>query len=129
MTHRQLIGPGGIAAAAALLTLACTGAAPRAQAQDYPSRPITLVVGLPPGGPTDSVARILAERMKVTLGQSLVVENQAGAAGTIAAARVARAPPDGYTLSVGQWSTNVGAAAVFPLQFDVLGRFPLRADR
>ena len=122
MTSRQLIGRGGVAAAATLLALVCTGA-PRTQAQDYPSRPITLVVGLPPGGPTDSVARILAERMKATLGESLVVENQAGAAGTIAAARVAHATPDGYTLSVGQWTTNVGAAAVFPLQFDVLADF------
>jgi tripartite-type tricarboxylate transporter receptor subunit TctC len=107
---------------AALLAIAfatITGA----HAQSYPNRPITLVVGFAPGGPTDTVARVLAERMKPSLGQTLVVENQAGAAGTIAGNRVAHADPDGYTLSVGQWTTNVGAVAVFPVQYDVLKDF------
>ena len=103
--------------------LAALAGAVGAQAQTYPSRPITLVVGFAPGGPTDSVARILSERMKTTLGESLIVENQTGAAGTIASARVARSAPDGYTLSVGQWTTNVGAVAVFPVQYDVLADF------
>jgi tripartite-type tricarboxylate transporter receptor subunit TctC len=94
-----------------------------AQAQTYPSKPITIVVGFPPGGPTDSVARIMAERMKATLHETILVENQAGAAGTIAGARVARAAADGYTLSVGQWSTNVGAPRVFPVKYDVLADF------
>jgi tripartite-type tricarboxylate transporter receptor subunit TctC len=107
-----------LAAVAAALALAAG-----AQAQTYPAKPITVVVGFAPGGPTDSVARILSERMKTTLGENLVVENQAGAAGTIAAHRVARSAPDGYTLSVGQWTTNVGAVAVFPVQYDVLADF------
>src|SRR5215510_977858 len=116
--------PMRLSSLAAVLAIALTGiGAIGAQAQTYPSRPITVVVGFPPGGPTDSVARILSERMKTTLGESLVVENQAGAAGTIAGARVARSAPDGYTLSVGQWTSNVGAVAVFPVQYDVLADF------
>jgi tripartite-type tricarboxylate transporter receptor subunit TctC len=99
--------------------LGCVGAF----AQTYPSRPITIVVGFPPGGPTDTVARILAERMKTSLGESVVVENVSGAAGTTAGAKVARAAPDGYTLSVAQWTTNVGAAAIYPLPYDVLKDF------
>jgi tripartite-type tricarboxylate transporter receptor subunit TctC len=94
-----------------------------AHAQVYPSRPITIVVGVAPGGPTDSVARVLAERMEDTLGETLIIDNQPGAAGTIAGNRVAHADPDGYTLSVGQWTTNVGAVAVFPVQYDVLKDF------
>jgi tripartite-type tricarboxylate transporter receptor subunit TctC len=93
------------------------------RAQSPPSRPITIVVGFPAGGPTDTVARVLAERMKATLGESVIVENQAGAAGTIAGHRVAQADPDGHTLSLGQWTTNVGAVAVFPVQYDVLKDF------
>jgi tripartite-type tricarboxylate transporter receptor subunit TctC len=106
----------------ALSAIALAGVTgPQAQAQS--SRPITMVVGFPPGGPTDTVARVLAERMKATLGETVIVENQAGAAGTIAGARVANAPADGHTLSVGQWTTNVGAVAVFPVQYDVLKDF------
>ena len=92
------------------------GCAVGAHAQTYPSRPITIVVGFPPGGPTDTVARIMADRMKTTLGESVVVENVSGASGTIAGLKVARADPDGYTLSVGQWTSNVGPAAIYPLQ-------------
>jgi tripartite-type tricarboxylate transporter receptor subunit TctC len=94
-----------------------------AHAQTQHSRPITIVVGFPAGGPTDTVARVLAERMKATLGENVIVENQAGAAGTIAGNRVAQADPDGHTLSVGQWTSNVGAVAVFPVQYDVLKDF------
>jgi tripartite-type tricarboxylate transporter receptor subunit TctC len=93
------------------------------RAQSPASRPITIVVGFPAGGPTDTVARVLAERMKATLGENVIVENQAGAAGTIAGNRVAQADPDGHTLSLGQWTTNVGAVAVFPVQYDVLKDF------
>lgn len=107
----------GLALAA---TFACMS---NAQAQTYPSRAITIVVGFPPGGPTDTVARILAERMKSSLGESLVVENVTGASGTIAGAKVARADPDGYTLSVGQWTSNVGPAAVYQLSYDMLKDF------
>ena len=94
-----------------------------AQAQNYPSRPITIVVGFPPGGPTDTVARIMADRMKTSLRESVIIENVSGASGTIAGAKVARAEPDGYTLSVGQWTTNVGPAAIYELQYDVLKDF------
>jgi tripartite-type tricarboxylate transporter receptor subunit TctC len=99
------------------------GGAVSAQAQTFPSRPVTIVVGFPPGGPTDTVARVIGERMKGSLGESVVVENVSGASGTIAAAKVARAEPDGHTLSVGQWTSNVGAAAIYPLQFDMLKDF------
>jgi tripartite-type tricarboxylate transporter receptor subunit TctC len=91
-----------------------------AQAQTYPSRPITVVVPFTAGGPTDALMRILGERMRVTLGYNLVVENVTGAAGTIGVGRVARANPDGYTLSVGHWSTHVVNGAVYPLNFDLL---------
>jgi tripartite-type tricarboxylate transporter receptor subunit TctC len=91
-----------------------------ALAQTYPSRPITVVVPFTAGGPTDALMRILGERMRVTLGYNLVVENVTGAAGTIGVGRVARANPDGYTLSVGHWSTHVVNGAVYPLNFDLL---------
>ena len=94
-----------------------------ASADNFPSKPITIVVGFAPGGPTDTVARILAEHMHRTLGVSVIVENQTGAAGTIAMNRVVRSAPDGYTLSVGQWTTNVGAVLANPVQFDVLKDF------
>jgi tripartite-type tricarboxylate transporter receptor subunit TctC len=93
-----------------------------AAAQGYPNRPVTLVVPFPPGGSTDVTARILAEAMRPTLGQSVVVENQGGASGTIALARVARAAPDGYTIDIGQWDTHVGAI-IYPIQFDLLKDF------
>lgn len=94
-----------------------------AKADDYPSRPITIVVGYPPGGPTDLVARILADHMKTTLGQTIVVENVGGASGTLGGAKAARAEPDGYTLSIGQWSSQVGAPAALKLSYDVLDGF------
>lgn len=78
-----------------------------APAQVYPSRPITMVVPFAAGGPVDTVARILSEPMRATLGQSIIVENVTGAAGSIGVGRVARAAPDGYTLSIGHWSTHV----------------------
>jgi tripartite-type tricarboxylate transporter receptor subunit TctC len=107
----------------ALAFAAVVAWAPGAQAQDYPSRPITLIAPFPPGGPTDTVARVMADHMKATLGQSVVVENITGAGGTIGIGRVARAEPDGYTLVVGQWTTHVGGGAFYPLQFDVLNDF------
>src|SRR3954452_7853895 len=91
-----------------------------APAQVYPSRPIIMVVPFAAGGPVDTVARILSEPMRATLGQSIIVENVTGAAGSIAVGRVARAAPDGYTLSVGHWSTHVVNGALYPLPFDLL---------
>jgi tripartite-type tricarboxylate transporter receptor subunit TctC len=89
------------------------------QAQSYPSRPITIISPFPPGGSTDVVARIMAERMRPFLGQSVVVENVGGAGGSIGVGRVARAAPDGYTIDLGQWDTHVGNGAVYALPYDL----------
>jgi tripartite-type tricarboxylate transporter receptor subunit TctC len=94
-----------------------------AGAQGYPSRPITIVVGYAPGGPTDTRTRIMAQYMKGPLGQSLLIENITGASGSIGAGRVARAAPDGYTLSSGDWSTHVVNGAIYALQYDLLSDF------
>jgi tripartite-type tricarboxylate transporter receptor subunit TctC len=91
-----------------------------ASAQPYPARPITIVVPYPPGGPTDTIARLLAERMRASLGQPVVVENTSGAGGTIAVIRVARAPGDGYTLGIGHWGSHVINGAVYTLPINVL---------
>ena len=89
-----------------------------AQAQSYPSRPITLVVPFPPGGSTDTAARIMAERMRAPLGQPIVIENVGGAGGSIGVGRVARAAPDGYTFDIGQWDTHVGSI-IYKLDYDL----------
>jgi len=102
--------------AALLLTLAFGPAL--AQAQTYPSRPITLIVPFPPGGSTDAAARIMAERMRATLGQPIVIENVGGAGGSIGVGRVARAAPDGYTFDIGQWDTHVGSI-IYKLDYDL----------
>ena len=92
-------------------------------AQAYPSRPITIVVPFAPGGPTDTIARMLAERMRASLGQTVVIENITGANGSIGVGRVARAAPDGYTLSIGQTGTHVLNGATHTLQYHVLNDF------
>ena len=94
-----------------------------AWAQAYPSRPITFVVGFPPGGSADVIGRIMAERMRASLGQPVIVENVAGAGGSIGAGRVARAAADGYTVSTGSMGTHVLNGALYPLQYDVLNDF------
>jgi tripartite-type tricarboxylate transporter receptor subunit TctC len=94
-----------------------------AQAQNYPSRPITLVVPLGLGGSTDVIARIMAEGMRNILGTTIVVENTTGAGGTIGVGRVARSAPDGYTIGIGQWGTNVASGAIYPLNFDLVKDF------
>jgi tripartite-type tricarboxylate transporter receptor subunit TctC len=94
-----------------------------ASAQPYPSRPISMVVPYPAGGPTDTLARILTERMRTSLGQPVIIENVSGAGGTIGVGRVARAAPDGYTLSIGHWETHVVNGATYALQYDVLKDF------
>jgi tripartite-type tricarboxylate transporter receptor subunit TctC len=91
-----------------------------AHAQGYPARPITMVVPLAPGGSTDVIGRIMAEGMRASLGQPVIVENTAGAGGTIGVGRVARATADGYTFLIGQWGTNVASGAIYPLQFDLM---------
>jgi tripartite-type tricarboxylate transporter receptor subunit TctC len=90
-----------------------------AAAQTYPSRPITVIAPFPAGGPLDTIARIIAEPMRVALGQPVVIENVAGAGGNIGTARVARADPDGYVVGIGQWSTHVVNAVTYSLSYDV----------
>src|SRR5262245_27499616 len=94
-----------------------------AHAQAYPSHPITLIVPFPAGGPVDTLARFLAERMRPLLGQSIIVENVSGAGGSLGVGRVARAAPDGYTLIIGITSTHVFNPAMYSLQYDVLNDF------
>jgi tripartite-type tricarboxylate transporter receptor subunit TctC len=106
------------------LTFAVTlGTMDYAPAQVYPSRPITMVVPFPPGGPLDTVARITAEAMRVTLGQPVIIENVAGAAGTLGVGRVARAAGDGYMLGAGFVGTHVFNGATYTLQYDLLKDF------
>src|SRR3954462_7185198 len=107
---------------AATLVAVVAGAS-YAGAQTYPARPITMIVPLAPGGSTDVIGRIMAEGMRVSLGQPIVVENVTGAGGTIGVGRLARATPDGYTFGIGQWGTNVANGAIYPLQFDLMKDF------
>ncbi|MGC1446424.1 MAG: tripartite tricarboxylate transporter substrate-binding protein, partial [Xanthobacteraceae bacterium] len=109
-----------IGALIVLLAGAALASAGAALAQDYPSRPITMMVGFPPGGPTDTLARIVADGMKTALGQPIVIEDLTGAGGTIATNNVVHANPDGYTIGIGNWTSHVGAPALYPLQYDVL---------
>jgi tripartite-type tricarboxylate transporter receptor subunit TctC len=91
-----------------------------ARADNYPSRPVTMVVPFAAGGGTDIFARILAEGMRGPLGQTVVIENVAGAGGSIGVARVVHAPADGYMVSIGTLTTHVLSGALYPLQFDLL---------
>ena len=91
-----------------------------AAAQTYPSRPITLLVPFAAGGPADSLARMLGQRMQITLGQPLVVENVAGAAGSLGVGRVVRAAPDGYTIGIGHLGTHVFNGAMYNLSYDLV---------
>jgi len=99
------------------------GTAAPAGAQDYPSRPITMIVPLAPGGSTDVLGRIMAQAMAAKLGQPIVVENAAGAAGVIGVTRAERAAPDGYTIQWGMWGTNMANGAIYSLDFDLLNDF------
>src|SRR5689334_13403406 len=107
------------AALAAPLAALAFGAA----AQGYPTRPVTVIVPFAAGGPTDTIARIMGERMGRALGQVVVVENLAGAGGTIAGSRVARAAPDGYTVAIGHIGTHVIVGAVQNITYDVFNDF------
>src|SRR5262249_39675970 len=100
------------AAGAAVLPVASI-----ASAQAYPSRPITIVAPFAAGGPVDARTRILAEHMRQTFGQSVIVENVTGAAGSIGVGRVAHSVPDGYTIVVGIWGTHVVNGAIYTLTY------------
>jgi tripartite-type tricarboxylate transporter receptor subunit TctC len=104
----------------ALTTLAGITSAP---AQTYPSKPITIIVPFAAGGGSDVIGRIVAERMRVSLGQPVIIENVVGAAGNIGVGRVARAVPDGYTLILGIWNTHVANGALYSLQYDLMKDF------
>jgi tripartite-type tricarboxylate transporter receptor subunit TctC len=106
----RLIGMMAIAGAIAIGTVS---------AQEYPSRPITMVVGAAAGGPTDTIGRMIIERMRASLGQTIIIENNGSAAGSVAHGRVARAAPDGYTVSLGHWNTHVVNGVAYSLSYDV----------
>src|SRR5258708_9071637 len=91
-----------------------------ARADDYPSHPITIIVPFAAGGPSDAMARVLAERMRTSLGQPLVIENVTGAGGSIGVGRAAHSPPDGYTISFGHLGTHVANGAVYKLNYDLV---------
>jgi tripartite-type tricarboxylate transporter receptor subunit TctC len=102
----------------ALVVLLASGGS--AVAEDFPSHQITMVVPFSAGGPTDSMARIMSERMRVTLGQSFVIENVTGAGGSLGVGRVVRAAPDGYTVSIGHLGTHVANGAIYKLGYDLV---------
>jgi len=102
---------------AALIGLTCSGLA---AAQDYPARPITMIVPFPAGGATDTLARLLGERLRAKLGQPAIIENVGGAAGSIGVGRAVRAPADGYTLSIGTSTTHMLTGGLYKLPFDLL---------
>jgi len=113
--RRRLLG---LAVSAAVLPLAVP-----ARAQAWPARPISMIVPASAGGPTDAIGRVLAEPMGTALGQSVLIDNVAGAGGTIGVGKLARATPDGYTLGLGQWSHYVLNGATYALQYDLLADF------
>ena len=94
-----------------------------AWAQTYPTRPITMIVPFPPGGPVDAAARVVAERMRTSLGGTIIIENVSGADGSIGTGRLARSSPDGYTIDFGAASTHVLNGAFYSLQYDLLNDF------
>src|SRR3981189_3531890 len=91
-----------------------------AAAQNFPSRPITIIVPFSAGGPSDAMARILGERLKVSLGEALLVENVTGAGGSVGVGRAVRAAPDGYTISFGHLGTHVANGAIYKLGYDLV---------
>lgn len=105
------------------IAVALPAASKSATAEAYPSRPITMIVPVPAGGQMDSIARIVAERMRTPLSQPIIVENATGASGTIGVGRVARATADGYTLLYGAWATQVVNGAVYALPYDLIEDF------
>ena len=94
-----------------------------ARAENFPSRPITIIVPFAAGGPTDTLARILGEHMRASLGQPVIVENVTGGGTTIGVARTARAEPDGHTICIGTWTSHVGSAATYQVPYDIVKDF------
>ena len=111
------------AAASAVPRITGVKAQIQLQSQAFPVRPITIVVPFPAGGPTDTLGRVIADRMKNALGQAVIIENLTGAAGTIGSTHVARSAPDGYTLILGHWQTHVVNGATYTLPFNVVDDF------
>jgi len=107
----------------ALAFAAMLAAISPASAQVYPSRPVTIVIPFPPGGVFDTIGRTMAERMKGSFGQPIILENVGGANGSIGVGRAARASPDGYTLCLGYWGTHVVNAALYTLPYDPVKDF------
>jgi len=116
LPRRQFLRLGAVAAI-------FTSASRNAAAEAFPARPVTMVVPFPAAGPADVLARILSERMRASLGQSVIVENLGGAAGSIAVGRVARAAPDGYTVVLGNLGTHVFNGAIYALGYDLVNDF------
>jgi tripartite-type tricarboxylate transporter receptor subunit TctC len=114
-THRMLL--------ASLIAAVISGNLGPAEAQSYPSHPITIIVPLAAGGPIDTIGRIVAESMRASLGQPVIIENVTGASGSLGVGRVARAAPDGYTLSLGYLGTHVFNGATYTLPYDLLNDF------
>lgn len=110
-------------AVAAAMVVGVSPIVESARAQGFPTRPVTMVVPLGPGGSTDVIARVVAEGMRAALGQPVVVENTTGAGGTVGVGRVARAAPDGYTIGIGHSGTNVVNGAIYPLSYDLMADF------
>jgi tripartite-type tricarboxylate transporter receptor subunit TctC len=102
---------------AALVMLTFGG---NALAENFPSHPITVIVPFSAGGPSDAMMRIMAERMKVTLGEPLLIENVTGAGGSLGVGRTVRSPPDGYTVGFGHLGTNVANGAIYKLGYDLV---------
>ena len=117
---RKIKALGGNFVVAFAATLGLIGSA---TAQVYPARPITMIVPLAAGGPTDAIARIIAEPMRMSLGQPVIIENVTGADGTIGVGRAVRSAPDGYTLSIGQMATHALNGAAYSLPYDLLNDF------
>src|SRR5262245_51724826 len=107
-----------LAAVAVLATMSAN-----AHAQTYPSRPVSVIVTYPPGGPVDTVARIVTDHMRATVGQPFVIENVGGAGGSLGAGRLVRMAPNGYTIGVGDIGAFVLNGAVYPLPYDLLTEF------
>ena len=103
----------------AAIAIAAFATIAAAQPPQFPSRTVTLVSPFPPGGSTDAIARIMAQRMGQSLGQTVIVENAGGAGGSIGARRVATAKPDGYTFVIGQWDNFVANGVVYKLDYDI----------